>query len=105
MNIRKILKYPPYFYITKILIASKDYNEASKEISKVKCYLDKNLTNVIILGPTTAAMFKINNVYRFQIILKYKDYNLVKEHLKYLDDIYRLNSKVNIEIDNNPTRA
>lgn len=105
MNIRKILKYPPYFYITKILIASKDYNEASKEISKVKSYLDKKLTNVIILGPTTAAMFKINNVYRFQIILKYKDYNLVKEHLKYLDDIYRLNSKVNIEIDNNPTRA
>ena len=82
MNIRKILKYPPYFYITKILIASKDYNEASKEISKVKSYLDKKLTNVIILGPTTAAMFKINNVYRFQIILQYKDYNLVKEHLK-----------------------
>ena len=105
MNIRKILKYPPYFYVTKILIASKDYNEASKEISKVKSYLDKKLTNVIILGPTTAAMFKINNVYRFQIILKYKDYNLVKEHLKYLDDVYRLNSKVNIEIDNNPTRA
>ena len=44
-------------------------------------------------------MFKINNVYRFQIILKYKDYNLVKEHLKYLDDVYKLNSKVNIEID------
>ena len=105
MNIRKILKYPPYFYITKILITSKDYNEASKEISKVKSYLDKKLTNVIILGPTTAAMFKINNVYRFQIILKYKAYNLVKEHLKYLDDVYRLNSKINIEIDNNPTRA
>ena len=105
MNIRKILKYPPYFYLTRILITSKDYNEASKEISKVKNYLDKNLNNVIILGPTTASMFKLNNIYRFQIILKYKNYSLVKETLKYLDDVYRLNNKANIEIDNNPSRT
>ena len=105
MNIRKILKYPPYFYLTRILITSKDYNEASKEISKVKSYLDKKLNNVIILGPTTASMFKLNNIYRFQIILKYKNYNLIKDELKYLDDIYKLNNKVNIEIDNNPSRT
>ena len=104
MNIRKILKYPPYFYITLIKIASKDYNLASNEVTKVRKYLDNNLKNVIILGPTTASMFKINNVYRFQIILKYKDYNLIKNSLKHLDDIYKTNSKVNIEIDNNPVR-
>ena len=105
MNIRKILKYPPYFYLTRILITSKDYNEASKEISKVKSYLDKKLNNVIILGPTTASMFKLNNIYRFQIILKYKNYNLIKDELKYLDDVYKFNNKVNIEIDNNPSRT
>ena len=73
-------------------------------MTKVRKYLDNNLKNVIILGPTTASMFKINNVYRFQIILKYKDYNLIKNSLKYLDDIYKTNNKVNIEIDNNPVR-
>lgn len=105
MNIRKILKYPPYFYITTIKIASKNYEEASKEISKVRKYLDQKLSNVIILGPTTASMFKINNVYRFQIILKYKNYFDIKNILIDLDEIYKTNKNVNIEIDNNPSRV
>ena len=42
----------------------------------------------IILGPTTAAMFKIKNYYRFQIVLKYKDFNHIKDALKYLDEVY-----------------
>lgn len=105
MNIRKILKYPPFFYLTIIKIASKSYEEASKEITKVKNYLDRSLKNTIILGPTTAPMFKINNIYRFQIILKYKNYNDIKKCLEYLDDIYKSNRQVNIEIDNNPTRT
>ena len=59
----------------------------------------------IILGPTTASVFKINNIYRFQIIIKYKqDDNLFKT-LKELDRIYVSNLKVNIEIDNNPLQV
>ena len=47
-------------------------------------------------------MFKVKNVYRFQIILKYKSYEMVKDSLTELFEIYKTNSKVNIEIDNNP---
>lgn len=103
MTNRHKLDYPPYYYLTSIKTSSKDYDAASKEISKVKKYLEKNLDkSTIILGPTTASMFKINNVYRFQIILKYKrDPNLFKT-LKELDELFMLNNKVNIEIDNNP---
>ena len=104
MNIRKTLKYPPYFYLTIIKIASKDYNMASSEISKVYSFLNKNLNNVIMLGPTTAPMFKVNGIYRFQIILKYKNYEFIKNTLISLDDLYKTNTKVNLEIDNNPSR-
>lgn len=104
MNIRKTLKYPPYFYLTIIKIASKDYNMASSEISKVYSFLNKNLNNVIMLGPTTAPMFKVNGIYRFQIILKYKSYEFIKNTLISLDDLYKANTKVNLEIDNNPSR-
>lgn len=104
MNIRKTLKYPPYFYLTIIKIASKDYNMASSEISKVYSFLNKNLNNVIMLGPTTASMFKVNGIYRFQIILKYKSYEFIKNTLISLDDLYKANTKVNLEIDNNPSR-
>lgn len=102
MNIRRELKYPPYFYITTIKIASKDYDEASKEATKACTYLRQNLENTYILGPTTARMFKVKNIYRFQIILKYKNFEQIKAVLTELDNIYRTNTKVNIEIDNNP---
>ena len=104
MNIRRILKYPPYFYITLIRISSKDYKEASTKANEIYEYLKKNLENTIILGPTTASIFKVNNIYRFQIILKYKDYEKIKESLKLLSDNYLNDSKINIEIDNNPSR-
>jgi len=105
MQIRKMLKYPPYYYLTLIKIASKDYNLASDESRKVFAYLNRNLKDVIILGPTTASMFKFKNIYRFQIILKYKNYGQIKEILINLDNIYKSNNKVNIEIDNNPCRV
>lgn len=103
MNNRHKLDYPPYYYITSVKIASKDYDLASKEIVKVKKYLQDRIDKkTIILGPTTATMFKMNNIYRFQIIIKYKkDDNLMKT-LKELDEIFMLNNKVNLEIDNNP---
>lgn len=104
MYIRRMLKYPPYFYLTSIKIASKDYKEASTEATNTSNYLKRVLKNVIILGPTTASMFKINNIYRFQIVLKYKDINYIKDALKHLDEIYSTHKKVNIEIDINPIR-
>ena len=101
-----MLKYPPYYYLTLVKVASKDYEEASKEATKVCNFLNNSLKDeVIILGPTTAAMFKIKNIYRFQIILKYKKYDSIIDTLIELDDIYKSNSNVNIEIDNNPSRV
>ena len=84
----------------------KDYDMASKEITKVKNFLLKNLdNNSIILGPTTASMFKVNNIYRFQILIKYKKDPNLKKALKELDNIYVVNRNVNIEIDNNPLQV
>ena len=62
MNIRKTLKYPPYYYLASIKIASKDYETASQEAKKVYNYLRNNLDKTsLILGPTTAQLFKLNN--------------------------------------------
>ena len=68
--------------------------------------MEKNLTkNISILGPSTANMFRVNNIYRFQIILKYKKEDNLMKVLKDLDEMYMLNSKANIEIDNNPLQV
>lgn len=105
MNIRKTLKYPPYYYLASIKITSKEYDLASKEATKTFNYLKNNIDkSSIILGPTTAQMFKLNNIYRFQIVVKYRYDEKLKETLKDLDKIYVQNKNVGIEIDIDPIR-
>ncbi len=105
MNIRKNLSYPPYVYLASIKVVSKDYDLVSKEANKVANFLRINLKNKeIVLGPTTAAMFKNGDNYRFQITIKYKDEAKLLEVLKALDELYKLNKKVYLEIDLNPSR-
>lgn len=105
MEIRKKLKYPPYYYLVSLKVISKDYQAASKESTKVAEYLRKNLSKTsIILGPSTANVFKINNYYRFQIVIKYRFDDKLMDVLKFIDNQYILNKTTNIEIDIDPIR-
>lgn len=105
MNIRKKLKYSPYYYLVSVKVTSKDYELCSKEATKTADYLRKNLEEKsIVLGPTTSNVFKMNNIYRFQIIIKYRFDKKLDETLKELDKLFILNKNVNLEIDKNPLR-
>lgn len=104
MKIRKILKYPPYYYICSIKIISKDYNLASKSSYDVVNYLKQNIKNEIILGPSVCNIFKLNNNYRFQIIIKYKDVNNILEYLTNIEHHYFNKKDIKVEIDFNPLK-
>ncbi len=103
MAIRKKLKYPPYYYLTGIKVCSNTYEEASKEANKVYNFLKSNLNHEdYILGPTTAGIFRLKNIYRFQIIIKYRFDDKLNDTLKKLDELYAENKDVYLEIDMNP---
>lgn len=102
MEIRHELGYPPYYYLTSIKVLSSDYELASKESVKVGDYLKKNLNNSIVLGPSIASVFRVNNIYRFQLIIKYKKDLDLYPTLHSLIEHYQSNSKVKIDIDFNP---
>ncbi len=102
MTIRHTLKYSPYYYICYLKISSKDYDLASKEANKIKKSLERNLDKEIILGPSPANVFKVNNIYRFGIIIKYKKDDKLYQILIKLIEHYRSNNKVVIDIDFNP---
>ncbi len=102
MEIRKQLKYPPYFYLCYIKISSKDERLALIESTKIKKSLERNLKAMHILGPSPAFIFKINNVYHYGIIVKYKREDNLKPLLKKIIDHYKSNSKIIINIDFNP---
>ena len=104
MDIRHKLKYPPYTYIVTINIKSSDYEQASNNANKIKNFLKQNIDKKsIIYGPTPASVFKIKNVYNFQIIIKYTYDEKLCDALKQLDELYTTNNMINIEICFNPS--
>ncbi len=104
IKIRKKLKYPPFYNLCHIKIASKDFNETQKEASKIANYLKKQLENAIILGPASASMPKINNIYYFGIIIKYKNTKEIIEYLRFINTKYKTNRQIKVEIDLNPIK-
>lgn len=104
LKIRKILKYSPYYDLCLIKIKDKNYDNALQEANKiVKHFKDKNLKDVIILGPSSSIIPRINNIYNVQIILKFKSIKNLRKELIFINDYYK-NYKVNVDIDINPIK-
>ena len=100
MKIRKKLLYPPYCNLALIRIMGKSYDNVVKESDKIANYLNSNLNKkVTVLGPSSANMPKINDIYYFQIILKYKDTKEIKNSLKYILEKYQNNRTINVDVD------
>ncbi len=104
MSIRKKLSYPPYYYIMVLRISGKDATYIFNEASKIKRSLDRNTKHTTILGPSNASIFKMNNIYRYQIIVKYKREEGLYEILYKIMEHYRTNVKIKIDIDFNPSQ-
>jgi len=102
VKIRKKLYYPPYSFIALIKIGGKEYSYSINEATKIANYIRKKVDKEIVLGPSAASLSKINNIYYFEIIIKYRD----KEHMiKLLNEVKLLtenNNKIKVEFDINP---
>ena len=104
MSIRKKLKYPPYFNLCLLKLLSTDYNLLLNESNKIKKYLNDNINNSIILGPSPGTITKIYNKYNMQIIIKYKNTNDIYEQIKFIQNMYINNNKMVFDIDFNPKK-
>lgn len=104
MQIRRQLGYPPYYYLVSIKVISSSYDIAKDESNKAANKLKNELANSIVLGPTVSNVFKVNNTYRFNIIIKYKKEDMLYPVLNQIIDYYKSNSKVKIDIDFNPNQ-
>ncbi|RIL73055.1 primosomal protein N' [Staphylococcus devriesei] len=106
MDFRKLGKYPPYYFLVNFTISHKNMKkvmEASKHIHQV---LLQHLTDkALVLGPSPAAIARINNEHRFQILVKYKREPELLKALQYLDEVYHeayMKDKLSLKIDINP---
>ena len=108
---RKALIYPPY--CDMVLVGLSGIDEDAVRSASVKFFgLIKNKLNsqykdlkLIILGPMTARVIKVNNKYRYRIIIKCKNSNklrkMLAEVLKEYES-YSSNKPVSAFIDINP---
>ena len=105
MKVRKMLKYSPYYYMVLVAITSLDYELGFKEANKIGSYIRNNISSdSIVLGPTMANMFKVNNIYHYQIIIKYRKDDSLMKVLKFIIDMQVKNNKIDVSIDFNPSR-
>ena len=105
LNIRKKLKYSPYYNLCLIKITGSNLNECLTIGNKIVHYLkNKNMMDTIILGPSVSSIPKINNIYNTQIMIKFKHTEILKKELIYINEIYRKN-KIKVECDINPVRV
>jgi len=106
---REALKYPPFYHMINLVFTSARSEEAGIYAKKSydfvsKKMLKKGLQNAVEVYPANPALLKkIDNVYRWQIIIKSKPevYNLVKLILKQLEDVFVdvKGCKLNIDLD------
>ena len=90
MAARRQFGYPPFYFVTLIQFSHEDLLKVADFAEKGSRYLKDNLSpDTIIIGPTAAAISRVNNRYRYQCLLKYKKEPKLTETLQQLIKLYR----------------
>ncbi len=104
---RKLMIYPPYCDICVVSVQSVFEQKAKSVIQEIFENIKQGANSsepkikVIILGPSPASVAKINNRYRFRMIIKCKNN---KQFRKMLNEaiMVKTNADVNVSVDINP---
>ncbi|QTU83366.1 primosomal protein N' [Carnobacteriaceae bacterium zg-C25] len=74
MKMRHLGKYAPFFFSTRLSISHHSEATALKTALELKKIIEQYRSDdLIVVGPSTHAIARINNHYYFQILLKYKN--------------------------------
>ncbi len=105
--LRKALKYPPDFKIARFIFAHKTEKILKEQTAKAIPILE-SLRNtypskqLLILGPLPAPMVKLQNNYRYHIIIKADSYKLISHVVSILKKNLKLSSMIKTSIDIDP---
>ncbi|MFC7061263.1 primosomal protein N' [Halobacillus seohaensis] len=107
MNLRKAFNYPPYFFLTLFTISHPNQLKVQEVTQKIVYFMRKKLSEEAdILGPTPSALTRINNRYRYQCMVKYKDEpeqrKLIQRILHYYEDEMKEENGLQITVDFQP---
>ncbi len=104
---RRLLTYPPYCDITVLSVQSVFQSDAvdciNNIFAKIKEMINKDYSDVklIVLGPAPSSIPKVNNRYRYRMIIKCKNNKRFREMLTKAVNI-KIKNNISISIDINP---
>jgi primosomal protein N' (replication factor Y) len=105
LNIRRMLDYPPFSRLARIVFRGKDESDVSSAASGLSSSIDDIIMTdkmqVTKLGPAQAPFAKIGGNYRFHLILKGRRLEELQQLIRKAMEIYRSKS-VYVEIDIDP---
>lgn len=104
MKYRQVAKYPPYCHMVSILIQSKQEKWIHQVAMDVKNYLQTHSHQTIVLGPARSTIYKMQDIYRERILVKFLNSKDIYEALNNINDYYnkQQKGKVRIVCDFNP---
>lgn len=92
MFMRRQSMYPPYYYIALITVSHPDLMTTISVTEKITNYMRSGLSRkAIMLGPAASPIPRINNRYRYQVLIKYKREPELKNKLRNVIEHYQQN--------------
>jgi primosomal protein N' (replication factor Y) len=94
LHFRKAMRYPPFSALANILLRSEKQEEAMRMSSEVAHLLTPPPENIKVIGPAEAAVPRLKNEFRYQLLIKAKDRRALNSALQGLRS-YALEHKWN----------
>jgi len=105
IRMRKLLVYPPYTQLLRLVLASEIEAEvenfAAATFNYIEEMIDAHEEEITVLGPAPCPIYKVRNRYRYQIITKCSSLSLLHSMAGYILT-NGVPKNVKIEIDFNP---
>ena len=92
---------PPFERFISIILSGKNQKKIESLGFKLKEKLEKNL-NSKILGPVSAPIFKINNKFRFRILIRSKKSQKIQKQLFKILSNHENSSEIKLVVDVDP---
>jgi len=104
MIYRQKAKYPPYCHLVSVLIQSHKEHDVYHAARDIKMYLSSHIHQGLVLGPAQSTIYKMQDVYRERILIKFIQSQEVYDALKVMSDYYnkKQKGKVSVICDFNP---